>query len=585
MLTGPALVAWLVALEGSAEPARRNALRGGHELAGIAAGDGLIRGDEQGHGHLMRYLARLHQDGWLAWRWERWNVDEEPANADAYRPEHLQRIADIRLTPEGLSAHAARLSLSTPEEPATPPAGHPANRFTDERRELFISHAGPDRETFVDALVDELKRRQRTIWYSEFEIRLGDALSERIDDGLKRSDFGVVILSEAFFARRWPKSELAAFLSLENFDGRKRILPVWHRVDQAFVAAQSPLLSIRVGVTTDAGVNAVADAIEDALTTHGDTATPVAADSRSTPAQADTDVALSTRERVVTLLDADRPVALAELLSEERRRFENGTLSVLAEAGDRLQNRADPELLQPIEEDLWRLIEVRLASLLPLVRYRPDLLEEEARALSAMCDRVPPTRSPYSAWQQGHRWAIWMTVWAAGAATITYAQHESAKVFWRVTVADGAERPPLAAMRQLGGFELGDRLTVARFKKRMPLEGLWHLAFRLSGSPLIERFYPELLRGPSEDRPLGFLSRAGDWAWTLAALSGRHGGEVAVPKYWYADQVDETLPRRLDQDAALRARFADELFGIPASTLETQAGEWVHRAPGPSNFL
>lgn len=582
---GPDLVSWLMELEASSDPTLRDALRDGHALAQVAVRDGLITGDEQGHGTLMRALARLHADGWLAWRWVQWPMDDEPDYPDGYRPEHLQRVADLRLTPIGLSAHAARLSLIRRQDPANPPVGRPLDRFEDERRELFISHAGPDRQGFVNALVAELEARGRTVWYSEYEIRLGEVLSERIDDGLKRSDFGVVVLSRAFFERRWPKSELSALVGLEHVDGRRRILPIWHGVDEAFLAEQSPLLVPRVGVCTDVGVAAVADAIEASLSSGPTRDEHVAPTERSGPGADHAADPASIRGRILSLLDSDRSVALTETLSEERRAFENGTLAALAEAGDLLQSRADAESLKPVEEDLWALIEHRLASLLPLVRHRPDLLAEEARALAAMCDRVPPTRSPYSAWQQGHRWSVWMVVWAAGAAALAYDQFASAKSLWRVSVADGAERPPLAAMRQLGGFELGDRLTVARFGKRMPLDGLWHLAFRLSGSELIIHWFPELLRGPITDRPLGFLSRAGDWAWTLAALSGRHGGQVSVPKYWYADQVYETIPQRLDQDAALRTRFADELFGVPSTTLESQAAEWIQRAPGPTNFL
>jgi hypothetical protein len=59
----------------------------------------------------------------------------------------------------------------------------------------------------------------------------GDAQGRRhrqsIDSGLARSRFGIVILSEAFFAKHWPQRELDG-LAAREVDGVKVILPVWH---------------------------------------------------------------------------------------------------------------------------------------------------------------------------------------------------------------------------------------------------------------------------------------------------------------------------------------------------------------------
>ncbi|WP_374312879.1 toll/interleukin-1 receptor domain-containing protein [Dongia sp.] len=39
------------------------------------------------------------------------------------------------------------------------------------------------------------------VWYDEFELRTGDSLRRKIDGGIARSRFGVVVLSQAFFGR------------------------------------------------------------------------------------------------------------------------------------------------------------------------------------------------------------------------------------------------------------------------------------------------------------------------------------------------------------------------------------------------
>jgi hypothetical protein len=58
---------------------------------------------------------------------------------------------------------------------------------------LFICHVSEDKDDFVAPLAAELHKKYE-VWYDEYELTLGDSLPEKIDDGLKRCDFGVVVL-------------------------------------------------------------------------------------------------------------------------------------------------------------------------------------------------------------------------------------------------------------------------------------------------------------------------------------------------------------------------------------------------------
>lgn len=127
--------------------------------------------------------------------------------------------------------------------------------------DVFISHASEDKELVAKPLAEELRKRGLRIWYDEFTIELGDSLRRSIDAGLARSRFGVIILSPSFFAKQWPQRELDG-LSSREISGEKVILPVWHGLTFAQVAAWSPMLADRLAVSTDTGVVAVADAIE-----------------------------------------------------------------------------------------------------------------------------------------------------------------------------------------------------------------------------------------------------------------------------------------------------------------------------------
>lgn len=128
--------------------------------------------------------------------------------------------------------------------------------------DLFVCHASEDKDDVARPLTDVLTRRGRTVWLDELELTIGDSLRQRIDEGLRESKFGIVILSPSFFAKRWPQWELDGLAQREMLSGRKIVLPVWHRVTAEEVAAYSPPLAGRLAARTAEGLEAVADEID-----------------------------------------------------------------------------------------------------------------------------------------------------------------------------------------------------------------------------------------------------------------------------------------------------------------------------------
>jgi len=131
--------------------------------------------------------------------------------------------------------------------------------------DVFLSHASEDKLSVAAPLAAELERRRVVVWLDEQQLRLGDSLSERIDEGLSRARFGVVVLSHAFFAKRWPRRELDGLVSRETALGQKVILPVWHGLTHEQVMSYSPMLAGKLAVDTAAGIGAVAGQIHEAL--------------------------------------------------------------------------------------------------------------------------------------------------------------------------------------------------------------------------------------------------------------------------------------------------------------------------------
>ena len=94
------------------------------------------------------------------------------------------------------------------------------------RKDLFLSHAHVDKYTYVRPFAHELDARGISYWLDDAEIAWGDNITEKINEGLRKSDFVLIFLSENFIARSWTKAELSSALNLENSEGRKVVLPL-----------------------------------------------------------------------------------------------------------------------------------------------------------------------------------------------------------------------------------------------------------------------------------------------------------------------------------------------------------------------
>lgn len=128
--------------------------------------------------------------------------------------------------------------------------------------DFFVSHASEDKELFVRELASGLKEKGALVWYDEFTLKVGDSLRQNIDNGLKNSKFGIVILSEHFFKKVWTNRELDGLTTLE-VNGSVRILPIWHKVSKNEVARYSPTLADKVALNT--GIMTVEEIVLDLM--------------------------------------------------------------------------------------------------------------------------------------------------------------------------------------------------------------------------------------------------------------------------------------------------------------------------------
>lgn len=127
-----------------------------------------------------------------------------------------------------------------------PPNGAPAEARD---YDVFISHASEDKEAIVRPLAEALRGCELEVWYDEFELRIGSSLRRSIDQGLAKSRFGVVVLSQSFFGKGWPEYELDGLVT-RSVGGDQVLLPIWHNVSKQEVTDYSPSLADKLARST-----------------------------------------------------------------------------------------------------------------------------------------------------------------------------------------------------------------------------------------------------------------------------------------------------------------------------------------------
>lgn len=134
-------------------------------------------------------------------------------------------------------------------QPVVTPATTPI--AADEEYDVFVSHAYEDKESFVDEFVEALRNQGLKVWYDTDKLKWGDSMREKIDRGLAKSRYGVVILSPNYIAEHkyWTKAELNGLFQVETVNG-KTILPIWHNLTKKQVVEYSPIIADRKAMTT-----------------------------------------------------------------------------------------------------------------------------------------------------------------------------------------------------------------------------------------------------------------------------------------------------------------------------------------------
>ena len=182
--------------------------------------------------------------------------DYQKRQADADESARKREEREQRKFMQEREAHQRRMNqaaadASWPPQAQTSP--FPANNL-DAQYDFFICHASEDKDDIVRDLAKLLRDKGATVWYDEFTLRVGSRLRKAIERGLTKSRFGVVVISEHFFAKDWPQRELDGLFALDNnasdSQTQSRILPIWHKISKDEVLSRSPIVADLVALNT-----------------------------------------------------------------------------------------------------------------------------------------------------------------------------------------------------------------------------------------------------------------------------------------------------------------------------------------------
>lgn len=97
------------------------------------------------------------------------------------------------------------------------------------------------------------------------EVKIGDSLRRKIDKGIAKSNFGVIVISRDFINKGWTNYELDGLIT-RAVNGEQTMLPIWHNITKRELIDYSPSLADKLArSTTDFTVEEIADEITDQI--------------------------------------------------------------------------------------------------------------------------------------------------------------------------------------------------------------------------------------------------------------------------------------------------------------------------------
>ncbi|MCX7647337.1 MAG: toll/interleukin-1 receptor domain-containing protein [Elusimicrobiales bacterium] len=90
---------------------------------------------------------------------------------------------------------------------------------------VFISHVSEDHK-FIERLTKKLEKEKVEFWVDDLELKPGDSIVEKIEEGLKDSDIYLLVISDNSINKPWFKKEMSVALIKKINDKKVLIIPI-----------------------------------------------------------------------------------------------------------------------------------------------------------------------------------------------------------------------------------------------------------------------------------------------------------------------------------------------------------------------
>ena len=98
------------------------------------------------------------------------------------------------------------------------------------QHDVFLSHSSKDKD-IVRPLAERLRKDGLSVWFDEWEIRPGDSIPSKIEDGLEHSRVLVLCISAEALGSDWASLESQTFRFRDPLNKERRFIPL--KLDQA----------------------------------------------------------------------------------------------------------------------------------------------------------------------------------------------------------------------------------------------------------------------------------------------------------------------------------------------------------------
>jgi hypothetical protein len=125
-------------------------------------------------------------------------------------------------------------------------------------RDVFISHASPDKDDYARPLSEALRLRGISTWLDEAQVDDGDNFVQSIGWGLDQAEVVIFLITGRFLGRPWAEKELTTALSKEISAGSTRVVAILDMTDVEQVFRRFPLLRDKLYIPWSLGTDRIA---------------------------------------------------------------------------------------------------------------------------------------------------------------------------------------------------------------------------------------------------------------------------------------------------------------------------------------